>query len=59
MSIRFIYGRSGMGKSTFCINQIKKNIEKNESHKLILIVPEQYTFKSENKILKLIVESAH
>lgn len=58
MSIRFVYGRSGMGKSTFCIDEIKKNIEKNERHKLILIVPEQYTFNSENKILKLIGESA-
>lgn len=24
MSIRFIYGRAGTGKSRFCINEIKK-----------------------------------
>lgn len=28
MSIRFVYGRSGTGKSKFCINDIKNNIDK-------------------------------
>ena len=26
MSLRFIYGKAGTGKSTFCFNEIKKNI---------------------------------
>ncbi|OOM11071.1 helicase-exonuclease AddAB subunit AddB [Clostridium saccharobutylicum] len=58
MSIRFIYGRAGTGKSEFCINEIKKKIQKNEDYKLILLVPEQYTFNTENKILKSIGEIA-
>lgn len=58
MSIRFIYGRAGTGKSEFCINEIKKKIEKSEDYKLILLVPEQYTFNTENKILKSIGEIA-
>lgn len=58
MSIRFIYGRAGTGKSQFCIEQIKKSIDDKNSYRLILIVPEQYTFVSENKILKSIGERA-
>ena len=58
MSIRFIYGRAGTGKSKFCIDQIRKSIKDNETNDLILIVPEQYTFNTENKILKLVGEPA-
>ena len=58
MSIRFVYGRAGIGKSTWCINSIAESINKDEHHKLILIVPEQYTFNTENKILKSIGEPA-
>ncbi|MDB2153237.1 helicase-exonuclease AddAB subunit AddB [Clostridium butyricum] len=58
MSIRFIYGRAGIGKSTWCINSIAENIKKDDENKLILIVPEQYTFNTENIILKSIGESA-
>lgn len=58
MSIRFIYGRAGTGKSTWCINRIKDSIANEENHKLILIVPEQYTFNTENRILKSIGERA-
>lgn len=60
MSIRFIYGRAGTGKSQFCIEEIKNNImnDKEQKNKLILLVPEQYTFTTENKILKFIGERA-
>ncbi len=59
MSIRFVYGRAGTGKSQFCINDIKIKIdERIEENKLILLVPEQYTFTTENKILKTIGERA-
>ncbi|MDK2828655.1 MAG: ATP-dependent helicase/nuclease subunit [Clostridium butyricum] len=58
MSIRFIYGRAGIGKSTWCINSIAENIKKDDENKLILIVPEQYIFNTENRILKSIGESA-
>lgn len=59
MSFRFIYGRSGFGKTMQCISEIKNMINKNEDEsKLVLIVPEQYTFVTENKILRYIGEKA-
>ena len=58
MGIRFIYGRAGCGKSQFCLNQIKKKIEGNNSNKLIYIVPEQYTFQRETLLLREVGERA-
>lgn len=54
MALRIIYGRAGTGKSRFCIEQIKKKIEDN--NKLVLIVPEQFTFQTENRMLEEIGE---
>lgn len=56
MGIRFIYGRAGRGKSSFCLEQIKKEIESSESNKLIYLVPEQYTFQRETLLLKTVRE---
>ena len=58
MSIRFIFGRAGTGKSKFCFDEIKKKINNDKDNKLILLVPEQYTFQTEKKILKFIGENA-
>lgn len=58
MSIRFIYGRAGTGKSRFCIDEIKKKLQLDENRKLILIVPDQYTFITENNVLREIGEAA-
>ncbi|OPF53077.1 helicase-exonuclease AddAB subunit AddB [Clostridium baratii] len=58
MGIRFIYGRAGSGKSRFCLDQIRKKIENNKNNKLVLIVPEQYTFQTENKLLDIVGEKA-
>lgn len=57
MGIRFIFGRAGTGKSRFCLDQIKKKIDNNDSsNKLILIVPEQYTFDTEKNFLDIVTE---
>ena len=56
MGLKIIYGRAGTGKSTFCINQIKKKINNSPINKLILLVPEQFTFQTENKVLNAIGE---
>ncbi|EHK2442633.1 helicase-exonuclease AddAB subunit AddB [Clostridium perfringens] len=56
MGLKIIYGRAGTGKSTFCINQIKKKINNSPNNKLILLVPEQFTFQTENKVLNAIGE---
>ena len=57
MGIRFIFGRAGTGKSRFCLEQIKKKIDRNDNNnKLILLVPEQYTFDTEKKFLEVVTE---
>ncbi|MDP4145550.1 MAG: helicase-exonuclease AddAB subunit AddB [Bacillota bacterium] len=56
MSLRFIYGRAGSGKSCYCIEEMKKKIEQNFDRPLIFIIPEQFSFQSEKNILKLIGE---
>ena len=58
MGIRFIYGRAGSGKSRFCLEQINKKLDNGKQNKLILLVPEQYTFQTENKLLEIVGEKA-
>ena len=58
MGIRFIYGRAGSGKSYFCLDSIKKKLSDGSNNKLILLVPDQYTFQSEKKLLETIGERA-
>lgn len=58
LSLRFIYGRAGSGKSQFCINSINNRIEKGGDKPLILVVPEQFSFQSEKSILTLIGEKS-
>lgn len=56
MGIRFIYGRAGSGKSTYCLNSIKNKIHNADSNKLIYLVPEQYTFQREMMLLNNVGE---
>jgi ATP-dependent helicase/nuclease subunit B len=57
MSLRFIYGRSGSGKSTFCLKDIQKKIEDGINRPLILLVPEQFSFQAERNVIKCLGES--
>lgn len=57
MSLRFIYGRAGSGKSHLCLEQIKEKIDSEVKAPLILIVPEQFSFQSEKNLLKTVGES--
>ena len=52
MSLRIIYGRAGSGKSTFCLNQIKSSMEQRPEIRHIIIVPEQFSFQAEKRLLK-------
>ncbi|GAB6168720.1 helicase-exonuclease AddAB subunit AddB [Clostridium carnis] len=56
MGIRFIFGRAGSGKSRFCLEQINKKISNDKDNRLILLVPEQYTFQTEKKLLDIVGE---
>ncbi len=51
MSLRFIYGRAGSGKTRFCLEEIKSKINAKVTHPLVLLVPEQFTFQTEKDLI--------
>jgi len=54
MSLRFIYGRSGSGKTHYCLNEIKTKIDEGYDKPLILLVPEQFTFQAERQLINVL-----
>lgn len=52
MGLRFVIGRSGSGKSTFCLREIASMQEKEQDRAYIYIVPEQYSLQAERDIIK-------
>ena len=56
MGLRFIYGRAGTGKSTYCFNEIKNHIKNNE--KVFIITPEQFSYSAEKKLLEVLDEKS-
>jgi ATP-dependent helicase/nuclease subunit B len=54
MSLRFIYGRAGSGKTRYCMEEIKARIEEKVSYPLILLVPEQFTFQAEKDLIRIL-----
>jgi len=52
MGIRFIYGRAGTGKTTYCFNEIKENMDKHE--KIYIITPEQFSYSAERRLLETV-----
>ncbi len=57
MSLRFIYGRAGSGKSYYCLNDIKSKLNINHETPLILLVPEQFTLQAERNLIKTLNKS--
>ncbi|MBO0993643.1 helicase-exonuclease AddAB subunit AddB [Bacillus sp. SD088] len=52
MSFRFVIGRSGTGKTTMFLNEIKEKLENEPNgHPILYIVPEQMTFLSETQLI--------
>lgn len=51
MSLRFIFGRAGSGKSTYCLNKIKEKMKSGFKAPLVLLVPEQFSFQAEKSLL--------
>ena len=49
--LSFIFGRSGSGKSCYMMQQIKKVLATSE-YKVLLLVPEQFSFETERKIYR-------
>lgn len=56
MGLRLIYGRAGTGKSQYCFNQIKENIDNYK--KIYVITPEQFSFTAEQKLLETLNKDA-
>lgn len=54
MSLRFIYGRAGCGKTHFCLDELKTKIEGQQNSSMFLIVPEQYTFQAERDLIAML-----
>jgi ATP-dependent helicase/nuclease subunit B len=50
MSLRLIYGRAGCGKTSFCFEDIREKICKND--KIYIITPEQFSFTAEKTLLE-------
>lgn len=48
--LRFVFGRSGCGKSSFVFSEIKKLVKSGENN-IILLTPEQYSLVAERKLL--------
>jgi ATP-dependent helicase/nuclease subunit B len=57
MSLRFIFGRSGSGKSTYCLENIKDEfINGHWDKKLIYLVPEQFDFQANRNLVEVVGE---
>ena len=53
MSIRFLLGKSGTGKTTFILDEIREKLSENpEGNPIIYLVPDQMTFLSDYKLIK-------
>lgn len=51
MSLRLIYGRAGTGKTEFCLKEIKTKLSKDMTQKIYIIVPEQFSYSTEKRLL--------
>lgn len=51
MKIRYLLGRAGSGKTHRVLDEIEYRIKEKSSHKLILLVPEQFTLQAEADLI--------
>jgi len=51
MAVQFILGRSGTGKTRYCVRQIVDALLEQSEQELILLVPEQASYQAERAIL--------
>jgi ATP-dependent helicase/nuclease subunit B len=53
MSLRFVIGRSGTGKTSYCLNEIRDQLRgEPDGPPLVMLVPEQATFQTEYALLQ-------
>ncbi len=52
--VRFILGRSGSGKTVYCLNRVKEELDRSElGPPLIILVPEQATYQTDRALVSL------
>ena len=51
MALNIILGASGSGKTTRCFEEIDKKIKSESDSKMFMLVPEQFTFEGEKKLI--------
>ncbi|GLC31308.1 helicase-exonuclease AddAB subunit AddB [Clostridium omnivorum] len=56
MSLRFIYGRAGSGKSRRCLEEIKERVDSDFGKKLVLLIPEQFSFQASKNLINTVGE---
>jgi len=54
MSLRFVYGRAGSGKTRYCLNELKTKLANEGNTPLVLLVPEQFTFQAERDLIAML-----
>ncbi|XEC96807.1 helicase-exonuclease AddAB subunit AddB [Paenibacillus tarimensis] len=53
MALRFVLGRSGTGKTRYCLDEVRERLtESPEGPPLIMLVPEQATFQTEYALVR-------
>ncbi|WP_138753334.1 helicase-exonuclease AddAB subunit AddB [Paenibacillus sinopodophylli] len=53
MTLRFVIGRSGAGKTSYCLNEIREQLRSEpDGPPLVMLVPEQATFQTEYALLQ-------
>ncbi len=52
MGIKYILGRSGAGKTSYILREIKDRLNNKQNQKLILLVPEQFTLQAERDLVE-------
>ena len=51
MAVRFILGRSGTGKTSYCVRAIADALLEPSEQPLLFLVPEQATYQAERAVL--------
>ena len=52
MSLQFIFGNSGSGKSDFLYDSVLKQAKENKEQQILIIVPEQFTMQTQRELVE-------
>lgn len=52
MSLQFIFGNSGSGKSDFLYDSVLKQAKENKEQQFLFIVPEQFTMQTQRELVE-------